>query len=103
MKVWARPSDVAAGSGVAAQLTLMELFVAGAVPGSEFARAWLGARRDSLQAGERVREPFDRLLNRVLYALEEYAIDPAQCEYGDLTDAALARDVQDVLHGLRML
>lgn len=103
IKVWARPSEVASGSGIAEQLSSMELFVAGAVSGGDFARAWLRGRRASLRSGEWVREPFGRVLDCVFYALEEYAIDPAQREDGDLTDAALCGIVQDALHGLRTL
>lgn len=88
-RAWARPDDVDPASHVAEQLRLIDALINGSMPGPDFARAWLAARRESLNAGERLREPFDRALNQVFYAIEDYVIDPELREPEDMTDADL--------------
>lgn len=103
MRSWARPTEVEPGSGIAQQLTLMEELVREDITGPDFARAWYSARNSSLRAGERIREPFYRILNEVFYALEDYAIDPTLYEEGDTTDEELVACVRDALAKLRAL
>ncbi|WP_253813958.1 colicin immunity domain-containing protein [Nocardia amikacinitolerans] len=103
MRSWARPSEVTPGSGIADQLAVMQAFAAGDVTGPVFARTWLEARRKSLSSGERVREPFDRLLNRIFFDIEDYPIDPTLREDGDTTDEYLVADVREVLSELHKL
>jgi hypothetical protein len=97
IRTWRRPSEVTPGSAVARQLDLMERLVAGRLPGPDFARAWLAARRDMMHGDERVREPFERILIEVFYLLDEYAIDPALHSPGDTTDEQLHQGVRDAL------
>jgi hypothetical protein len=104
-RAWARPDEVDPASQVAQQLTLIDALINGSLPGPDFARAWLAARRESLNAGERLREPFDRALNEVFYAIEDYVIDPELREPGDMSDddlvdrVAIASElIQDLNH-----
>jgi hypothetical protein len=87
---WSKPADVAPGSAVAEQLELMRSFADGQTPPADFARRWLAARRRSLNDGERTRPPLAEILDRMFYALDDYAIDPSLHEPGDLTDEQLA-------------
>jgi len=87
---WSRPADVVPGSAVAEQLDLMRSFADGRTPPADFARRWLAARRRSLNEGERTRPPLTEILDRMFYALDDYAIDPSLHEPGDLTDEQLA-------------
>ncbi|MEU4491905.1 colicin immunity domain-containing protein [Streptomyces sp. NPDC023998] len=94
---WEQAKQVPADSHVGEQLRLMEALVHGEVSGPDFARQWLGARRSSLELGERTRGRLTRALDEVFYALEDYAIDPAQREPGDLTDEGLRERVASAL------
>jgi hypothetical protein len=87
---WSRPSDVEPGSAIAEQLDLMRSFANGQIPPADFARGWLAARRRSLDEGERTTSPLTEILDRMFYALDDYAIDPSLHEPGDLTDEQLA-------------
>jgi hypothetical protein len=100
---WASPSEVDPGSATAAQLSLMRDLVSGKIAGPDFARAWLSARRRVLDAGERVRERFDRVLTDVFYLLDDYVIDPALRDSGDMTDEELVAKVFAALNDLDSL
>ena len=100
---WASPSDVDPGSATAAQVELMRDLVSGRIAGPDFARAWLSARRRVLDAGERVRERFDRILTDVFYLLDDYVIDPTLRDSGDMTDEELVARVRVALNDLDSL
>ncbi|MEU9887492.1 colicin immunity domain-containing protein [Sphaerisporangium sp. NPDC051011] len=102
-EAWSRPSDVEPGTGVAEQLYLMRQFAGGRLSAPDFASAWLAARRRVLAGGERLRKRFDRVLTNVFYQLDDYAIDPALREPGDMTDADLKQYVQGALDDLDAL
>ena len=102
-RVWAAPSEVEPGTGVATQLELMRKLVDGEVSGPDFSYAWLDARRKTLNKGERVREKFERILDDVFYLLDEYVEDPALREPGDITDEQLTEGVRDALERLSAL
>ncbi|MEV6069441.1 hypothetical protein AB0L82_23090 [Nocardia sp. NPDC052001] len=103
MRTWAKPADVPPGSGVAEQLSLMKSLACRQITCPTFARSWYDARRRSLDNGERVREPFERLLTRVFYDLADYPIDHSLRESGDITDEGLIDNVRDVLKELARL
>lgn len=100
---WVSPSEVDPGSAIAAQLELMRNLVSGKITGPDFARAWLSARRRALDAGERVRERFDRVLTDVFYLLDDYVIDPGLRDPGDITDEDLVARVREALNDLDSL
>ncbi|GAA2967390.1 hypothetical protein [Actinokineospora diospyrosa] len=103
-RVWARPSEIPTGSSVARQLDVMRKLVRGEVGGPQFAREWLAGRQAALAKGERVREPFERALLDVFYALDEsYAIDPLTREASDMTEEQLVKLVGDALERLDRL
>jgi self-protective colicin-like immunity protein len=85
------------------QLELMHDLVSGEIGGPDFARAWLSARRRVLDAGERVRDRFDRILTDVFYLLDDYVIDPALRDSGDITDEELVARVRLALNDLDSL
>jgi hypothetical protein len=97
---WASPSEVDPGSATAAQLELMHDLARGKIAGPDFARSWLSARRRVLDAGERVREKFDRVLTDVFYLLDDYVIDAALRDSGDMTDDELVAKVRAALNDL---
>lgn len=97
MKAWKSPAEVDPGTGVAAQIDLTRSLARGEITASLFASGWLAARRWALNEGERTREPFDRILNEVFYALEDYSIDPELRAPEDLTDDQLADRVRGAL------
>ncbi|MFF2556220.1 hypothetical protein ACFVUS_34780 [Nocardia sp. NPDC058058] len=103
MRTWAKPADVPPGSGVAEQLNLMKSLACRQITCPAFARSWYDARRRSLDNGERLRQPFERLLTRVFYDLEDYPIDPSLRDSGDITDEALIDNVRGVLKELARL
>jgi hypothetical protein len=100
---WASPSEVDPGSAIAVQLELMRDLVSGKIAGPDFARAWLSARRLVLDTRERVRERFDRVLTDVFYLLDDYVIDPALRDSGDMTDEELVARVRAALNDLDSL
>ncbi|MGI5336572.1 colicin immunity domain-containing protein [Streptomyces sp. CA-181903] len=100
---WAKPANATEDSATATQLALMESFSAGGIDAACFARSWLAARRDSLERSERLRDQFSRILDRVFYALDDYAIDPAFQEEGDMTDEQLKAVVREALTELQSL
>lgn len=89
LRVWATTRQVPVDSAVGRQVAAMQSLAEDACTGTEFAVAWLAARRESLEAGERTRDPLDRALLDVFYAVEEYPIDPTLREPGDTTDSEL--------------
>ena len=103
-RAWANPDEVNPSSHVAQQLKLVDALLSGSLSGPDFARAWLAERRESLNMGERLREPFDRALNQAFYAIEDYVIDPELREPGDMTDDDLVNCVaaaRELVDGLR--
>lgn len=102
-RAWASTGDVAGGSATAKQVALMESFAADAISGEDFAEAWLDARRQSLRQGERLREPFSRILDQVFYALDDYVIDPDLRDADDLTNEQLRRQIRGRLTELASL
>lgn len=78
----------------------MRSYADGAEDGPEFARNWLSGRRAALAAGERVRAPFQRVLDDVFYTLEEYVIDPDLRDEDDMTDDELLRHVRAAVQQL---
>jgi hypothetical protein len=100
---WASPSEVDPGSNTAVQLELMRDLVSGKIAGPHFARSWLAARRRVLDAGERVREKFDRVLTDVFYLLDDYVIDPGLRDSSDMTDEELVARVRAALNDLDSL
>ncbi|MGW2226351.1 colicin immunity domain-containing protein [Streptomyces formicae] len=100
---WASASDVAEGSATAKQVALMESFAADGISGEDFAEAWLDARRQSLRLGERLREPFSRILDQVFYALDDYVIDPGLRDADDLTNEQLQIEIRARLDELASL
>ncbi|MGW7537282.1 colicin immunity domain-containing protein [Amycolatopsis sp. NPDC054798] len=97
---WAKRSEVPAGTGVGQQLAAMESFARGELSGPEFARIWYAAWQLSRERRERLRDPFERILSGLFLALEDYPIDPALREQGDLTDDELVAEVRAALHRL---
>src|SRR3712207_8897826 len=51
-----------------------------------------------LDAGERVREEFDRVLTDIFYLLDDYVIDPDLRDSGDITDEELVARVRAALN-----
>jgi hypothetical protein len=100
---WASPSEVDPGSATAAQLELMRDLVDGKIAGPDFARAWLAARRRVLDAGERLRDRFDRVFLDVFYLLDDYVIDPALRDSHDMTDDQFVAKVRAALNDLDSL
>jgi Bacterial self-protective colicin-like immunity len=100
---WASPSEVDPGSAIAVQLELMRDLVGGKIAGPDFARAWLSARRCVLNAGERLRERFDRVLADVFYVLDDYVIDSALRDSNDMRDEELVAKVRTALNDLDSL
>lgn len=81
----------------------MRDLVDGKISAPDFARSWLYARRRSLDAGERTREPSDRILTHVFYLLDDYVIDPELRDPDDMTDDELAAKVREALDELQSL
>ncbi|URM90809.1 colicin immunity domain-containing protein [Streptomyces sp. MRC013] len=79
----------------------MEALCEGSATPESFARGWLAARRRALGRRERLKEPLGRLLDRVFYALEDYSIDPALREEGDVSDDELIAIVRDTLQEMK--
>jgi hypothetical protein len=100
---WRSASEVQAGAATAEQLSLMESLRSGAISATDFAQAWLSARRLALTQHERLREPLERLLDRVFYALEDYSIDPEMREEGDISDEDLRAIVISTLREVEQL
>lgn len=99
-RAWAAPRDVPAGSGIGALLAYMQRFVAGDEGAPEFAKGWLAGRRQALAAGERLRQPFERILDDLFYVLDEYVIDPKLRDSEDMTDDELLAHVRDAWNRL---
>ncbi|QUQ64007.1 colicin immunity domain-containing protein [Kutzneria sp. CA-103260] len=97
---WSRPADVDPDSNVAEQLELMRSLADGRILPADFARRWLAARLRSLSDRERTRSPLTEMLNRMFYALDDYAIDPSVREPGDLTDEELTDVARTALEKL---
>jgi hypothetical protein len=97
---WKSRDEVASGSAVAGQLALMESFVRRELPGGEFARSWRAAGRLADERGERVRGALGQALSEVFFLLEDYPIDPALREPGDVTEEELLAGVRNALESL---
>lgn len=100
---WASPVEVAPGTGVAEQIALMESLVRGDLSATDFESRWLAARRRSLDADERTREKFSRILDDVFYAIEDYVEDPSLRDPGEISGEELLERVQVALAELRSL
>ncbi|MGW1642674.1 hypothetical protein [Streptomyces lavendulae] len=100
-RTWKSAGEVPPGSATGRQLSLMGDLSRGAVSPPEFAKAWLDCRRRALNEGDRVAEALSRRLDQVFYALDDYPIDPAFREAGDVTDAELLSVVVNALDQLR--
>lgn len=99
-RAWATPDEVPEKSGVGEQIRHMRVFVAGHESGAEFARGWLAGRRSALAGGERIRAPFERILDDVFYVLEEYVIDPDLRDPDDMSDVELADQIRSAVQRL---
>lgn len=88
-RAWSRPEDVDPSSAAARQLALLDAFANGTCGAPEFARGWWEARRASQADGERIRGMLGDLFDRVFMILEDYSVDPAFAEPGDVDDTAL--------------
>jgi hypothetical protein len=95
-RTWSQPADVAPNSVAERQLDLLAEFTQGACSAPEFAHEWWETRRASQASGERVEGRLEDLFDRVFMLLEDYAIDPAFAEPGDLSDADLQAAVSEV-------
>ncbi|MFF7080366.1 hypothetical protein [Streptomyces lavendulae] len=101
MRTWKTAEEVPHDSATGRQLSLMGDLSRGSVSPPEFAKAWLNCRRRALNDGERVAEALSRRLDQVFYALDDYPIDPAFREAGDVTDAELLSVVVTALDQFR--
>jgi len=81
----------------------MLTFASGDEAGPEFARGWLAGRRAALGAGERVRAPFQRILDDVFYVLEDYVIDPELRDDDDMSDDDLLTHVRAAVERMERL
>jgi hypothetical protein len=100
---WASKREPTAGSGTAEQVSLREQFAGARISGPVFARSWHAARRRSHDRRERLRAEFERVLDGVFHALEDYAAEPALSEPGDLDDDGLRAVVRERLAALDSL
>lgn len=88
------------GSAVGEQLELMRALDRGEIAAPDFTARFLAARRRALEAGERTRDPLDRALRTVFYAIDDYVAEPELRDDGDLDEAGLADAVRGALDGL---
>ncbi|OIJ68600.1 hypothetical protein [Streptomyces mangrovisoli] len=93
-RAWSRPDDVDPDSATARQLALLDAFADGRCGAPDFAHGWWEARRASQARGERIRGALGDLFDQVFMTLEDYAVDPAFAEPGDLDDAGLQAAVR---------
>ncbi|GAA3733690.1 hypothetical protein [Streptomyces tremellae] len=98
---WQRAEDVDPASSTGQQLALLEHLRNGALGAPEFAKAWWQARREAQRGGERVRGSLAELFGRVFMLLEDYPIDPALAEPGDLSDAGLRAGIEEAWEEFR--
>jgi hypothetical protein len=96
-RAWRSPDEVPPGTATAEQLALMAAFGRGELPGGEFATRWYAARRLACERDERVRDRLAEALHDVFFLLEDYPIDPALREPGDVTDEELETGVRAAL------
>ncbi|WP_330239715.1 hypothetical protein [Streptomyces sp. NBC_00525] len=94
---WARAREIPAGTNAARQVKMMQAFAAGSISGADFAREWLDARRASQNDGERLRDPLLAAFDQIFSLLEDYSIDPALKDPGDLSDEELVDAVREVM------
>ncbi|MEU4250795.1 hypothetical protein AB0F15_25645 [Amycolatopsis sp. NPDC026612] len=99
---WKSPAEVAPGSAVAGQLALMASFARGELSGAEFARSWYAAGRRADERDERVRGMVGWALSEVFFLLEDYPIDPALREPGDVADEELVAGVRTAVESLSL-
>lgn len=103
-KVWGSLRDIPANSGIGLQIQHMRDVVSGTENGAEFARGWLAGRRLALSSDERVRPPFERILDDLFFILEDsYSIDPEFRDDSDLTESELVAHVAECLNRLESL
>ncbi|MFE3765168.1 hypothetical protein ACFXPI_25800 [Streptomyces sp. NPDC059104] len=100
-RTWKTADKVPHHSATGRQLSLMGDLSRGAVSPPAFAKAWLDCRRRALNEGDQVAEALSRRLDQVFYALDDYPIDPAFRETGDVTDAELLSVVVNALDQIR--
>ena len=93
-RAWSHPGDVDPASAAARQLALLEAFTDGTCGAPDFAHGWWEARRASQRNGERVQGALGDLFDQVFMILEDYSVDPAFAEPGDLDDAGLRAAVR---------
>ncbi|MDH6545182.1 colicin immunity domain-containing protein [Streptomyces sp. SPB4] len=99
--MWKKVGEIPPDSAIGRQLSLMGDLSRGKISPGYFAESWLNFRRKSLADGERIGESLSRRLDQVFYALDDYPIDPAFREAGDVTDAELLAVVVNALDQLR--
>ncbi|MET9961237.1 hypothetical protein ABZ128_19655 [Streptomyces sp. NPDC006326] len=102
-RAFVRPDAIPADSAVGEQIALMRALSASAIRPAPFAAAWLSARRKSSRRGERLGEPLSRILDQVLYTVDDHPIDPGLREPGDATDAELTAAVVEALAAIDRL
>ncbi|WP_431877979.1 colicin immunity domain-containing protein [Amycolatopsis sacchari] len=88
---------------MAEKIRLINAFATGEFEGPEFARRWLVARRAWLGQEGLLDAVFSRALREVFALVEDYPIDPALREPGDVTDEDLRKGVQAVAYWLACL
>lgn len=93
-RAWSRPEDVDPQSAAARQLALLDALAEGTCAAGDFAAGWWEARRASQANGERLQGALDALFDQVFMILEDYEVDPALAEPGDLDDAGLEAAVR---------
>ncbi|KQR10452.1 hypothetical protein [Cellulomonas sp. Leaf334] len=91
-------------TGVGRQIAALRSFVAGSITGAELESVWFAGRRLAMAQGERVRQPFERMLDDVFFILEdEYCGDPALRGPEDLSDGAMQVRLESELDRLAAL
>ncbi|MFF2195754.1 colicin immunity domain-containing protein [Streptomyces sp. NPDC058157] len=96
-RMWKTASSVPPDSATGRQLALMKDLSRAAISPQDFAKAWLDSRRAALRSEERLGESLSRQLDQVFYALDDYPIDPALREPGDVTEGELLAAVNDAI------
>ncbi|MBB0246369.1 hypothetical protein FNQ90_20195 [Streptomyces alkaliphilus] len=95
---WKHSKEVAPGSHVSNQLTLMHSLTNEEITPEEFIREWLKSRREAFNSGERVRGPLEHLLNEVFYALEDYEPDSNREPTTHFGNNELIEKVREILN-----
>ncbi|MBW5481793.1 colicin immunity domain-containing protein [Streptomyces bambusae] len=82
-------------------MALLDAFADGSCGAPDFAHGWWEARRASQANGERVQGALGDLFDQVFMILEDYEVDPAFAEPGDLDDAGLKAAVRAAWEAFR--